>query len=185
MMLSCRYAGQGNLLHLACEHNSPEYIIDKLVTICPQYVFELDNKHRLPLHVATENGTYRIVKSLLKRNKEAANTLDENGRSPLLTYFYTRAFADVKWIVEDDYWSLFIRMYQDIKVIDLMRSKAFFSILGTDNDGKSVLDYAKDGGVHKNVLVMLKEWEVSAMSNGSFESTSTSSESTIESFDTC
>ena len=168
MMLSCnceQCAGRGreNLLHLACEYNSPEYIIKKLMTMFPKYVFEFDNKHRLPLHVAIENdGKYRIVKSLLRKNEEAASVLDENGRSPLLIYFYSRSLRDVKLINEEESIQVFIlqKMCQDIKIINLICSISFFSILNTDNDGKGVLEYAIYGGTPQRVVSILKKMEI-------------------------
>lgn len=158
-------AGPENLLHLACQYNSPEYIIDKLVKICPKYASELDHKHCLPLHIAIENdGTYGIVKSLLRKNEQGASAHDENGRAPLLSYFYGRACRAVKLTTKKDSFEIRnVHEYcQDIKIIALIRSISFFSILNIDNDNKGVLEYAMSADVHKFVLINLKQWKISA-----------------------
>jgi len=171
-MFSCKCeqcAGRENLLHLACQYNSPEYTINKLLKIFPKYAFELDHKHRLPLHVAIENdGEYSVVKSLLRENEEGAIVYDENGRSPLLSYFYGRSCRTSELTSTLDSNDIFpherANQYsQDMRMIDLIRSISFLSILNIDNDKKGVLEYAMGGGADEIVLSILIEWKISAM----------------------
>mmetsp|Transcript_44998 Transcript_44998/g.54526 ORF Transcript_44998/g.54526 Transcript_44998/m.54526 type:complete len:226 (-) Transcript_44998:98-775(-) len=157
------------LLHQACHYQPPLSTIQAIASIVPESMYNLDEQHRYPLHIAIENGApFAVIKYLLTQFPGAVTSRDRDGKTPLhllFHYVYCNETSRLLKIIRllyrsepsvvtiEDVLEYAIMLEMDMKVVKYLQALTVKERMRNDQIGENVVMVGEDRLSHSPLEV--------------------------------